>query len=62
MVPFYQTTQCNTQKEHSVVAAEVVIEPVPLVCSASWGEGSNYNLGPYSKGALPVAVILQSCL
>jgi hypothetical protein len=34
MVPFYQTTQCNTQKQRSVVATGVVIPPVPLVCSA----------------------------
>jgi len=28
----------------------VVSTPIPLVCSASWGEGPDYNLVPTPKG------------
>ena len=33
-----------------VVTRVVVSTPVPLVCRASWGEGSNCNLVPTPKG------------
>jgi len=37
-------------EEYNVVTNRDVFTPMPLVCSASWGEGSDYDLVPTIKG------------
>ena len=40
----------NESSVSIAVTMGVVSTPMPLVCSASYGEGSDYNLVPTSKG------------
>jgi len=41
---------CKCIIPYIVVTTGVVSTPIPLVCSALWGEGSDYNLVPTPKG------------
>jgi hypothetical protein len=40
----------SNEYQYFVVTTEVASTPMPLVCSASWGEGPDYNLVPTPKG------------